>query len=168
MSCSFGAFQHCRTQSASVTHQEYPLQLVLNVLHARKGSHSLDHLNENAAHPPVRNNSTSVNSSKTSSSLINAQFHGLCTHLVRTVKKTRGRLVFFLEVSGCKCRRGNLRSTDSFLCVSDQSSFSKRYRFLTASLPGSVHSGCPRGEAEMRRDIISRSHPFKARCSSIQ
>lgn len=36
--------------AASVTHQEYPLQLVLDVLHPRKGSHSLDHLNENAAH----------------------------------------------------------------------------------------------------------------------
>lgn len=36
------------------THQEYPLQLILYVLHAGKGSHSLDHLNKNAANSPGR------------------------------------------------------------------------------------------------------------------
>lgn len=36
------------------THQEYPLQLILDVLHAGKGSHSLDHLNEDAANSPGR------------------------------------------------------------------------------------------------------------------
>lgn len=35
-------------------HQEYPLQLILYVLHAGKGSHSLDHLNEDAANSPGR------------------------------------------------------------------------------------------------------------------
>lgn len=36
------------------THQEYPLQLILDVLHAGKGSHSLDHLNKDAANSPGR------------------------------------------------------------------------------------------------------------------
>lgn len=45
-----------KDQLALVTHQEYPLQLVLNVLHPRKGSHALDHLDEDAAHPPERQN----------------------------------------------------------------------------------------------------------------
>lgn len=46
----------------SVTHQEYPLQLVLDVLHPRKCSHSLDHLNENAAHSPGGENNTNYKS----------------------------------------------------------------------------------------------------------
>lgn len=36
------------------THQEYPLQLILDVLHAGKGSHPLDHLNKDAANSPGR------------------------------------------------------------------------------------------------------------------
>lgn len=36
------------------THQEYPLQLILDVLHAGKGSHSLDHLDKDAANSPGR------------------------------------------------------------------------------------------------------------------
>lgn len=39
-------------KEAPQTHQEYPLQLILDVLHPGEGSHSLDHLNENAAHSP--------------------------------------------------------------------------------------------------------------------
>ena len=34
------------------THQEYPLQLVLDVPHPREGSYALDHLDEDAAHSP--------------------------------------------------------------------------------------------------------------------
>lgn len=47
-----------KKQLTLATHQENPLQLVLNVLHPGKGRHALDHLNEDAAHSPERQNDT--------------------------------------------------------------------------------------------------------------
>lgn len=46
--------RYCLDREALQTHQEYPFQLILDVLHTRKGCHSLDHLNENAANSPGR------------------------------------------------------------------------------------------------------------------
>ena len=43
-----------RDTASLVTHQENPLQLILDVLHPGKGSHSLDHLDENAANSPLK------------------------------------------------------------------------------------------------------------------
>lgn len=34
------------------THQEDPLELVLDILHAGKGGHPLDHFDEDASHTP--------------------------------------------------------------------------------------------------------------------
>lgn len=42
----------CISLNSCETHQEYPLQLILNVLHARKRCHTLNHLHKDAPNTP--------------------------------------------------------------------------------------------------------------------
>ncbi len=50
--------EESRAETKGDTYQKYPLQLILNVLHARERRHSLDHFHEDASDTPETHTNT--------------------------------------------------------------------------------------------------------------